>query len=546
MINGASLPLLALAAWASTACAAPLDSPLGSTAVIGKCGVNAQHMFVGTDDKVYILDRSEHNPLLDAAGKPAIAAEWSLSAQKCRPMAVDTNQFCAGGGVLGDGSWGNLGGNPAQNTNAQGNGLRAIRHLTPCDGGDCTWQEAQGLQLQVDRWYPSVETAGDGSLLVFGGYNAQVFMPYPKAGNTPTVESYPTRGGPGNVPVLDRAWPFSLYPLTTHLSDGRVLIVAGNETVLYNPASAAEAVLPGMPNGPRTYPSGGASVLLPLRPSQGYREEFMACGGTNLPDWGNAGAPPADAYKTPANAKCDVITPLDPRPQWTSVADLPDRRVMGNFVILPDGKIALLNGARNGVQGFGQGPGESQASDAALVPHMYDPETNTWETLAPMTIPRGYHSSATLLPDGSVLSAGSSPHQDVSTLQPFPTEYTLEVLRPPYFNKERPSNADLPTKYPHGGAGFNVTFPDEASAQSAQVRLIRSGWSTHGLQMGQRSYELDRTVDGKTVTFAGMTRNTNLFPPGSALAFLVVKGVPSQGRLAIVGDGKAPEGRLTA
>lgn len=474
-------------------------------------------LFVGTDDKVYILDRSQNNPLKDADGKPSTAAEWSLSGKACRSMTVTSNQFCAGGGSLGNGMWGNLGGNPAQNTMAQTDGLRAIRHIQPCDDGKCTWEESNQLQLQVPRWYPSVETAADGSLLVYGGYDKQVFLPLPKAGNTATVESYPTRGAPGNVPVLDRSWPFSLYPLTAQMSDGRTFIVAGSETALYNPATTAETQLPKMPNGPRTYPSGGASVLLPLRPGNQYQETFMACGGTNLPDWGTAACPPADAYKTPANAKCDVITPLAANAAWTSAADLPEQRVMGNFIILPDGKIMLVNGAQNGVQGYVCGPGESQAINPSLVPHVYDPVQNTWEALAPTVTPRGYHSSATLLPDGSVLTAGSSPHADVSQNGPFPTEFALEVIYPPYFNQPRPDNANLPTSYPHGGQAFTIDFADEATANNAYIRLVRSGWSTHGLQMGQRSYELERKVSGKSVTFTGMSQNANLFPPGPAL-----------------------------
>lgn len=58
--------------------------------------------------------------------------------------------------------------------------------------------------------------------------------------------------------------------------------------------------------------------------------------------------------------------------------------------------------------------------------------------------------------------------------------------------------------------------------------------------MGQRSYELNRKVSGNTVTFYGLPKATGYFPPGSALAFLVVNGVPSIGRGVSVGNGKVP------
>lgn len=416
-------PLLLLAL---SAAAAPTNQTLprrapGTSNVVGSCGVSAQHMFVGTNDKVYLLDRSDSNPLKLANGDPATAAEWSLSEKQCRAMQVESNQFCAGGGVLSDGTWANVGGNPVQNGNFQTDGLRAIRHMKPCDDNSCQWAESTDLQLQVPRWYPSVETLDDGSVIIFGGYDKQVFLPFPKDGNAASAEYFPSKGKPQDVPVLDRAWPFSMYPLTSHLSDGRIFIVAGSETAIWNPADASEVQLPKMPNGPRTYPGGGASVLLPLTPDNDYEETFMACGGTILADWGDAACPPDNAYETPAHAKCDMIKPLAKNPQWTSAADLPSRRVMGNFIILPTGELMLVNGAENGVQGYVCGPGESQAINPALVPQLYNPKTNKWSEMAATTVPRGYHSSATLLPDGSVMTAGSSPHADVSTAGPFPT-----------------------------------------------------------------------------------------------------------------------------
>lgn len=95
-------------------------------------------------------------------------------------------------------------------------------------------------------------------------------------------------------------------------------------------------------------------------------------------------------------------------------------------------------------------------------------------------------------------------------------EFRLEVIRPAYVDAQRPDNQQLPTSYPTGGQPFTIDFQDEAAAQSAVVRLIRTGWSTHGLQMGQRSLELQRTVNGKSVTFQ-QPRDAKLFPPGSAL-----------------------------
>ena len=55
------------------------------------------------------------------------------------------------------------------------------------------------------------------------------------------------------------------------------------------------------------------------------------------------------------------------------------------------------------------------------------------------------------------------------------------------------------------------------------------------MQMGQRSLELRRTVSGTSVTFQGLSTNRNLMAPGSVLVFLVVNGIPSIGKVAVVG-----------
>jgi hypothetical protein len=99
---------------------------------------------------------------------------------------------------------------------------------------------------------------------------------------------------------------------------------------------------------------------------------------------------------------------------------------MVNFVFLPTGKIFAVNGAsmgmllihllvlRNGslihpgTAGYGNDSwaiGQSYADDPVLTPAIYDPEAPSgqrWsrDGLGSSTVPRMYHSSATLLPDG--------------------------------------------------------------------------------------------------------------------------------------------------
>ena len=94
----------------------------------------------------------------------------------------------------------------------------------------------------------------------------------------------------------------------------------------------------------RTYPASGATVLLPLTPSNNYAATILMCGGQDITNW-QFSSKLANQF---ASGDCVRITP-DSGSGWSEDAGLPEGRIMGNFIILPDGKIFLTSGARQGV-----------------------------------------------------------------------------------------------------------------------------------------------------------------------------------------------------
>lgn len=87
-------------------------------------------------------------------------------------------------------------------------------------------------------------------------------------------------------------------------------------------------------------------------------------------------------------------------------------------------------------------------------PVLYDPTAPpgarfSSSGLPASTIPRLYHSTASLLPSGAIAIAGSNPNADVTTTK-FGTEYRLEVLSPPYMTLPRPDVGGLPLKADYG------------------------------------------------------------------------------------------------
>ena len=147
------------------------------------------------------------------------------------------------------------------------------------------------LQNMADgRWYPTVTTLGNGSVLTFSGLKAA-------GGTNTTVEIYT----PGTAwsPPFAAGWTPPLYPRMHLSTDGRVFYSgSGRRSRYFNPATMTwTAVVATMNFGiSRTY---GTSVLLPLTPANSYRPRVMTFGGSN-----------------PATATTEIIDLVRATPQW--------------------------------------------------------------------------------------------------------------------------------------------------------------------------------------------------------------------------------------
>jgi hypothetical protein len=82
--------------------------------------------YSGVGDKVYIIDKTENNPLTVTSDSgrthPAWAVSYDTITNEVRAMDVESNPFCAGGMSLGNGSWAVFGGNQPITTGESGLG----------------------------------------------------------------------------------------------------------------------------------------------------------------------------------------------------------------------------------------------------------------------------------------------------------------------------------------------------------------------------------------------------------------------------------------
>lgn len=233
---------------------------------------------------------------------------------------------------------------------------------------------------------------------------------------------------------------------------------------------------------------------------------------------------------------------------------------MGQFVMMPDGRLWMGNGVARGTAGYGNTSwaiGQSFASSPLLAPAYYNPNApkgSRWSRpMANATVARLYHSVASLLADGSILTAGSNPNADYiapgTPNYPYVTEYRAEKFYPDYYALPRPSPTGVPKMLLYGGDYFNISLAakdlgkNSASLPKALVSIVRTGYSTHAMNMGQRYLQLNSTYslnsDGSgTLHVSQMPPCVACFPPGPAMMFVVVNGVPSQGSMVMVGNGQ--------
>jgi hypothetical protein len=389
-------------------------------------------------------------------------------------MTYARNIFCAGSSFLPDGRLLVTGGDPAsftgtKDSNIGDSGVSIFDPITQ------TWSET--TRMAFARWYPSNVELADGETLAFSG-NDEFGQRVLKAESfDPSTQTWTTLPATANKEV-------GLYPRTLLLPDGKIL-VAGKlqNTSVFDPSTNTWSFVGAFNVGERKE---GGAVLLP------GLSKVLAAGG-----------------RTTAGAVTNTAELLDlnsPTPQWTYGAPMASARINENLVLLADGTVLAVGG------GGGTPYGNPEKSA-----ELYDPVTGTWKTMASQTANRTYHSTALLLPDGRVLSAGST--------NGLPEETTVEIYSPPYlFRGPRPTITNVATQIGYGQS-FDIATPE--AADISRVALIRPGSVTHAVDFDQRYVDMSYTTGSGVVT-ATAPSSGNVAPPGYYMLVVVNSaGVPS-------------------
>jgi len=456
----------------------------------GETLVNAMQLAVVSATHAIIIDKVEHNPLT-IDGHPAWGALYDFRNHQVRPLKLLSNSFCAGGTFLSNGTLLNVGGNPvvSDQTGATDfgdiNGLQSVRLFHPelCDqnGNGCDIVEAlEGLRLASPRWYNSVLRLDDGSAMILGGSTRGGWMNNHTT-NNPTFEFYPHKnihgynGMPLPSPFLQETLNSNLFPIAILLPDTSIFVAANQGAMIYDWKTNTERRLPQIPRGVRvTYPMTATAALLPLSSSNGWTPIVIICGGSAIDDT-------RPSYLIDSQ---DAASDLCFRMELTNtgiakgweIEAMPQPRLMADSILLPTGEVMIVNGAGSGIAGYGNvinQVGASNAANPVFTPVLYRPDAPLGERfnsegMPASNIPRLYHSSATLVPDGRIMIAGSNPNLDRSTRE-YGTEYRVEWLSPPWLESAgRPTINNAPSNLLYGSS-FDMDI-DLSGAPKADVK----------------------------------------------------------------------------
>ncbi|WP_295959778.1 discoidin domain-containing protein [Rhodoferax sp.] len=409
-----------------------------------------------------------------------------------------SNLFCPGTSMLADGRLLVSGGSQAGNTSIY-------------NSANDTW--AAGAALNITRAYNANALLQDGSVLTLGGsWNGGQGGKHGEVWTEATGWKRLT-----GVPVDDMVGP---DPAGVYRGDNHMwLLPTGNGQILHAGPSAKMHWIDTRGNG---------NVR-----SAGNRgdDAYSMSGNTVMYDIGKilkVGGSPAyqDANATASSYLIDVNAGVQVR----KIAPMSYARAFHNSVVLPNGQVIVIGGQSL--------PVPFSDNTSVLVPELFDPATETFTALPPMTVPRNYHSVALLLPDARVMSAGGGLCGNGCA----GNHPNIEILSPHYlFNADgspatRPVITAAPTQTNYGAVA-NVT----SNAPVTAFALVRMSSTTHTVNNDQRRIPLSFTPTGANSYALNIPTNPGWALPGYYMLFAMDSaGVPSVAKTVLLSQVSAP------
>jgi hypothetical protein len=356
-----------------------------------------------------------------------------------------------------------------------------------------TWTRV--ADMHTPRWYPDLTELADGRYVAISGASttATTFADTPEVYD-PTANTWTALTGVSTSQVHEEEYPFSFLA-----PNSKVFTIGPEEDVSYFLDANA-----------KTWTSVGASGSFNGSAVMYRPGKILYSGGAS-----------SITTVTPAQSSARMIDLTAVTPSWQPTSSMASARVYHTLTMLADGKVLAVGGEATSNQ--------TNATTGVLSTEIWDPTTGVWTTGASMSAARNYHSTAILMPDGTVLVAGGG-HEEGST---DPGQFSSQVYSPPYlFAGPRPTITTAPSSTTYG-SNMSITTPDASSI--ASVNLVSLGAETHQSDMSQHFVPLSFTAGSGTLTVQAPASGA-LAPPGNYMVFIVNSaGVPSVASIVNVG-----------
>jgi hypothetical protein len=490
------------------------------------------------------------------------------------PPPIPENQgrpapiFCSGQTLLSDGRVLIAGGN----LSTPGPGrphYSGLDYTFIFDPWSQTWET--GPRMTHGRWYPTLTRLASGDVLIAGGLdeNGQGLrngrLDIWRPGDTASTPLQPFPGGsradPGEIPgetlPPSVAFGLSTYPYMYTLPDGNVALAGPgrqDSAILDTGVALDRNAAPGSAwTQTGSVPDGGPAVA-----HQGGTGAIEPDLGAFAGSWNLLAMAGADEAGVGFHLARKTVERFDAHPGvlgWTSGPDLNRARFYLNNVLLPDGGIVVVGGGVGADYRTAESPGNYYLGTPAPPAGQQVPDPpaqlkqvelrrageRTWRLGAAQQEWRTYHSTAWLLPDGRIVSAGDDGNQKLVA-----SRDDAEIYWPPYlFDGDacalrpviRGVGAPGPPA-PGARAWATLTYGErfgvfsEHAQPGMQAVLVAPAATTHGVDMNQRlvplAVEATVAAGGLNVT---MPAAAPIAPPGYYMLFVVdPDGTPSEAR----------------
>ncbi|MCC3766685.1 DUF1929 domain-containing protein [Streptomyces sp. UNOC14_S4] len=488
--------------------------------------VRSMHSVVLRNGKVLLVAGSGNDPELFKTGTFTSAVyDPKSGSMKTIPTPVD--MFCGGHVQLSDGRVLIMSGNKSYPTADGSHGYEGFRDSYLFDPDTESYTKTN--DLNDGHWYPSATELGNGDVITFGGLRED------SSGSVLAERFSQAQRKWLPADQVNQTWSYwGLYPSMILMQDGRLFYsgshVFGNGTpgggaAVYDYGANTVTDVPGLQD--KDHRDQSASVLLP--PAQDQRVLTMGGGNVNsnpeasrLTDLIDLKRPSPRYGPGPLLPQGTVDQGQGPKPETGGQG-----KMYVSAVLLPDGKVLETGG------------GLHDRADPVYEASLFDPAGNTFRAgMATDPIPRTYHSSAFLLPDGRVMAVGDNPGNGTF-------DHHVSVWTPPYLYKgARPQITAV------ASAAWQYASTQRITVDRPVVKaeLIRPAAVTHSSDPNQRFVDLPMSVgaDGRTIDL-NVTSNPNLAPPGWYMLFAVdAAGVPSVASWVHLGGPEATAAPMAA